>query len=157
MKSLKHLSLSICLTALMVVGFLGCGKTTLAPSGPYTSTYTNVDGTITTVSDLQLYQADLAFQTAYRAAFTVCNIEFQNRNYFYSLSPSIKHAIDKIRPLIWQAQVDYTTARTAYILHPTPTGLTGVDEVVSKIQQLLIAATAALGTTNSPSITTTNH
>lgn len=147
---------ALCLTALVVFSFTACNKTTLAPGGPYSYSQTNQDGTVTVVSDLQLYQADVSFRTAYLAAYTVCNIEFQNRNYFYSISPSIKHAIDKIRPLIWQAQVDYTTARTAYLAHPTPAGLSGVDGVVAKIQQLLIAVTAALGTTNAPSITNTN-
>jgi len=147
------------LAALLLVA-PGCKNTSLAPGGPYSYSTTNVVGSntvVTTVSDLQLYQADVSFETAYKAAFTICNIEFQNRDYFWKISPSIKHSIDKIRPLVWESQGEYTTARAAYIAHPTPAGLTGVDAVVAKIQQLLIAATAALGTTNTPSITSTNQ
>jgi hypothetical protein len=145
--SIKTVALSV-LLLLGTFGILsGCKSPSLEAGGPYTYTQTNHVGTnvvITAVSDLQLYQADVSFQTAYKAAIAVCNFELQNRDYLWKISPNIKHTIDKIRPQIWRAQVDYTTARTAYIANPTPAGLSGVDAVVAKIQQLLVATTSAI-------------
>lgn len=149
---------AVCLTVAL---FVGCGKSSLAPGGAYSFAQTNGMGSNAVVSiraDLQLYQADVTFQTAYKAAVTICDFELKNRTYLWNISPSIKHTIDRIRPQIWEATKAYTSARDAYILNPTPVGLAGVDAVIAKIQQLLVAATAALGTTsNTAPITGTTN
>lgn len=148
-KTYRRIAFSICLTALLAVGFVACKSSSLAPGGAYAPYQTNGIGsnvTVTVNADMALYDSDLAFQTAYKTLDTLFQFELNNRQFLWNLSPSIKHTLDRIRPEAWTAVQEYTAARTAYIANPTPSGLTGVNQVVAKVQQLLIAATAAIGT-----------
>lgn len=154
------------LNGAMLLTFTSCKTPSLATGGPYTTpALTNTLGTNITViaahSDLQLYQADASFRAAYAAMDAIFQTEFKNRDYFYNLSPSIKHTLDKIRPIAQQVVNDYTVARAAYMANPTPAGLTGVQALLARLQQLVVAATAAVGqitasTTNSVSVISTN-
>lgn len=136
----------------------GCNSPSLQSGGAYSYSTTNlVAGTtnwvVTTTADLQLYQADTAFKLAYDTLNAVFLIERNNRTYLWNISPGIKHTLDSIRPGADKAVDEYLAARAAYIANPTPAGLTGMTAIITKIQQALFAANAAIGvgtiTTNS--------
>lgn len=134
---------TVLLAALTLAAFTAC-KTNLAPGGAYSPSITNSAGVVTTTPDLALYNADLAFKTAYDSINMAFNIEYNNRDYFWKLSPAIKHTLDQIRPQAQKVVNDYAAARTAYLANPTPPGLTGIQALLAKIQQLLLAANAAM-------------
>ena len=147
---MKKLILVPILTLALCLGFTACNKSSLAPGGAYTTSVTNVVGTnivVTTTSDIGLYDADLSFQLAYKTLDAAFSIEMNNRAYLWNISPNIKHTLDQVRVQAQAAVGDYVKARAAYIANPTPTGLTGILAVVAKVQQLLFAANAAIGTT----------
>lgn len=133
-----------------------CKHPTLEKGGAYTYSTTNAAGVVSTTSDLTLYTADAAFESAYKTLDTVFAIERNNRDYFWKLSPAIKHTLDKIRPTAQQVVNDYAASRTAYLANPTPVGLTGVQAVLAQIQQLVFAATAAVAQAGQPFPTLTN-
>jgi hypothetical protein len=136
--------------AVFIVALLACtacNKATLQSGGPYTTSTTVLVGTnliTTTTQDLGLYNADSAFVLAYKTVDMIFTVEFNNRAYFWSISPSIKHAVDAVRVQAVKVRDDYISARAAYLANPTPLGLVGVQTAVAKIQQLVFAAQAAL-------------
>ena len=153
-------SLIVIAAALMAVLLITACKTPkLAPGGAYTGSVTNIVGTnlvITATSDLALYSADSSFALAYKTLDAIFLTERNNRDYFWKVSPQIKHTLDKVRVQAQKVVSDYAAARTAYIANPTPAGLTGVQSVLAQIQQLVFVGNAVLGqiiSTNAPSIT----
>lgn len=150
------------LCAMLSLTFTACKTPKLEAGGAYAQSVTNTVGTnlvITATSDLTLYSADAAFELAYKTLDAVFLIERNNRQYLWNLSPNIKHTMDSIRVTAQQVVNEYADARTAYLAHPTPLGLTGVQAVLAKIQQLLFVANAAIGNgtvtgTNAPAIST---
>ncbi len=150
-KLIAALCLAISLTAIPL--FTACKTPKLEAGGAYTSSITNTVGTnlvVTSQSDLGLYAADASFDLAYTTINSVFLIERNNRMYFWQLSPQIKHTVDKIRPIAQQIVNDYAAARTAYLEHPTPAGLSGIQAILAKLQQLVFAATAAVGQQTNP-------
>lgn len=135
--------------ALFTASFVGC-KTNLAPGGAYNPSVTNASGVVTSNPDIALYNADLAFKTAYDSLNLVFQTEYNNRQYFWNISPAVKHTLDKIRPDAEKAVNDYAAARTAYLFNPPLVGLTGVNAVLAKMQQLLLAANAAVAQASQP-------
>lgn len=146
----KKFTLLIALTAALSLTALTACKTNLAPGGAYNPSVTNSAGVVTSTPDIALYNADAAFKTAYDSLNLVFETEYKNRDYFWKLSPDIKHTLDKIRPEAQAAVNDYAAARTAYKANPPVVGLTGVNAVLAKIQQLLIAATSAVAQAGTP-------
>jgi hypothetical protein len=74
----------------------------------------------------------------------VFRFERDNRDNLWKLSPDIKHTLDKIRPDAAQAVQTYAAARKAYIANPTPTGLSMLNTILAKVQQVSAAAAAAV-------------
>jgi hypothetical protein len=153
MNRIKQISAALLLAASLA--WVGC-KATLAPGGAYSDITTNTTvtadsgGVLTTnvvlspAPDLPLFIADSAYRLAYSTIDAVFTSERQNRTFLWSLSPTIKHTLDGIRPQAVQFNLDYLTARAAYIANPVPTNLAGVQAVLAKIQQIATAAQAAL-------------
>lgn len=134
-----------CISALVLMFLIPTAcKTQLAPGGAYTHSITNADQTVTTTSDVVLYNLDTSFKTAYDSINAAFETEYKNRDYFWKVSPEIKHTLDRIRPQAQQVVNDYAAARTAYLANPTPTNLSGVQAFLAKLQQLLLAASAAV-------------
>jgi len=103
---------------------------------------------------MPLYLADSAFGLAYKTLDTAFTTERNNRAYFWNLSPEIKHTLDKLRPQAQQAADDYLAGRAAYIANPTPAGLTGLQAILAKAQQLVFAVNAAIGVGTVPATAT---
>lgn len=130
----------------LLIGALSSGcKAHLESGGVYSPVSTNAaTGAVTSSPDLPFYTADSAFWLAYTTLDTLFTIERDNRDVLFKVSPEIKHGLDAIRPTALQIAQGYLKARQAYIAHPTPEGLTGVNELLARLQQLVIAAQAAL-------------
>lgn len=128
-------SLTIFLIVSLAAPLMGC-KATLQQGGAY-----NLTGS---APDMPLFVADTAYQLAYNTIDAVFTTERNNRTFLWSLSPKIKQSLDSVRPQAVAADQDYLKARAAYIANPTPANLSGVQAVLAKIQQLAVAAQAAL-------------
>ena len=97
-------------------------------------------------ADLAFYTTDAAFLLAASTLDTVFRFEKDNRDNLWKLSPDIKHTLDKIRPDAAQAVATYAAARKAYMSSPTPTGLSLLNTILAKVQQVSVAAAAAVAT-----------
>lgn len=130
--------------ALAMVGALavtGC-KATLEPGGAYAPAVTNSNGVVTATQapDMAFYQVDAAFRVAYSTVDAVFKFEEDNRLALFKLSPDIKHTLDSIRPGAVKARDDYITARAAYMANPVPAGLSNLQTILLRMQQLTSAA-----------------
>ena len=120
---------------------IGC-KASLQSGGAYAPT--NSAGVATVQPDLQFYQVDAAYDLAYSVIDAAFKFERDNRNYLWQLSPTIKHTLDEIRPQAVMANAQYLTARAKYLSNPVPTGLSELQTILAKVQQLTTTASAAL-------------
>ena len=126
----------------------GC-QSTLAPGGAYAPvTITNGVTNQTVLPDMAFYTTDAAFWLAAATLDTAFTFERDNRAALWQLSPKIKQTLDSIRPDAWAAVKTYKTARDAYRKNPTPTGLSLLNTILSKIQQFNATASAVVTTTN---------
>lgn len=125
---------SLLLALVCLVALPAC-KSSLAPGGAYV-----VQGQ----PDMAFFVADAAYQVAYQTVDAAFTFEKSNRAYLWTLSPNIKHTLDGIRPQAVKVNTEYLTARAAYIANPTATGLTGLQAVLAKMQQLVATATSVL-------------
>lgn len=125
---------------LIILASFGCHKT-LEPGGAYAPT--------NTVPDMAFYVSDAAFSAAQASLDAAFTWERQNRLFLWSVSPAIKHGLDKIRPDATTAVKDYLIAREAYRAHPTPAGLDKLTTILTKLQQIQGAAWA-VSTNNIP-------
>jgi hypothetical protein len=130
----KLINLTLLLAALFALP--ACSTTKLETGGAYA-----VQGS---QPDLAFYTVDASFDMAYAAFDTAFTFERENRKALWALSPSIKHALDAVRPTAVQVVKEYGTARKAYMANPTPAGLTTLQTVIAKAQQLAETAKAAL-------------
>ena len=121
----------------------GCSKATLQPGGAY-DPITVSGGVTNSAPDMPLFLADSAYQLAYKTLDAAFTTEKNNRDMLWKVSPSIKHALDDIRPDAVKFNADYLAARDVYIANPVPANLTGVQAILAKIQQLSVTAQAAL-------------
>lgn len=146
MKSKRFLFLPFLIVSLSLTLPLGLGcKKTLEPGGAYSPVQTNATtGAVTAAPDIGFFTADSAFWAAFTTIDTVFTLERDNRALFESISPEIKHSLDKIRPTAVDVRNGYLKARQAYMAHPTPEGLQGIEEILAKLQQLAVAVSAAL-------------
>lgn len=138
-------------------GFTGCGGK-LEQGGAYapgTTTYaTNADtGAVATnfvasaAPDYPFAQVEIAFDFAYSTADAVFTAEQNNRALFWSISPDIKHTLDKLRPTAVTVRDDYIKARIAYQANPVPANLSGLQSVLTRAQALSASVSAALPAT----------
>lgn len=139
---MKKLLTSLLLAVAMCVGFTACNKGTLQPGGAYAPT--NSVGVATAAPDPVFYQVDAGFALAYSAIQGVLKFELDNRLYLWGLSPKIKKTLDSIRPDVVLAIQQYGLARDAYKASPTPAGLTGLQNILAKTQQLSNTAQAVI-------------
>lgn len=130
------LALAFCLLSLAPLFLPGCGTTRLELGGAYAQT--------NQVPDLQFYQIEAAYDLAYSTLDGVFKFEEDNRAGLWKLNPKIKQTLDKIRPQAWDYNVEYLTARAAYKANPVPSGLTTLQTISTKLQQLLLTAQAVL-------------
>lgn len=140
------------LLAALLVGCQSGAK--LEPGGAYAPT--NTPGGVppgaapgggtggTPQGDYGFFVADASYQLAYSAIDAVFQFELDNRTNLFRLAPGIKHELDKIRPDALQVNNNYLAARDAYMAHPTPAGLNGLQTIVKKLEQLGAAAKALL-------------
>lgn len=151
---LPVLSITILAASLFAVG---CQKT-LAPGGAYNQYQTNATtGAVSSVPDKAFYASDSAFWAAYSALDTIFNIERDNRDLLWSVSPDIKHSLDSIRPTASQVLQGYLKARAKYIQTPTPEGLTGIEAILAELQRVVSAAQVALPSNMAlPGVSTNN-
>lgn len=117
------------------VGGLGC-KATLETGGAYAQT--------NTVPDLAFYHIDASFRAAYATTDAAFTWERDNRAFLWSVSPKIKHTLDDIRPTAASVARNYFVAREEYKKHPTPSGLSLLQSILAKVQQLSATAAAVM-------------
>ena len=125
---------SLFLALACLVAMPAC-KSSLAPGGAYA-----VQGQ----PDMAFFVADADYQVAYQTVDAAFVFERNNRAYLWTISPNIKHTLDGIRPQAVKVNADYLIARAAYIANPTPPGLTGMQAILAKMQQLVATATSVL-------------
>lgn len=124
----NRILLTIIACASLVTGFTACNKSTLAPGGAYV---------VNNQPDMAFFVADAAYQIAYNTVDAGFTFEQKNRAYLWSISPNIKQSLDKIRPDAVKFNQDYLKARAVYMSNPTPAGLTGIQQILGKMQQLV--------------------
>lgn len=124
----------------------GCQSPKLEQGGAYAPATTNVDGTVTALSapDMALFVADTAYKIAYDAVDGVLKYEYENRAELSQKIPSLKPALDKIRPQVWKIEQDWAVARTTYMANPTPANLGKLQTILGEIQRLVPAVQAVL-------------
>lgn len=128
--------IQISLAALALTVFSACHTTKLEPGGAYALT--------NTVPDMAFFAVDSSYDLAYSTIDAAFKFERDNRLMLWNVSPNIKHTLDAIRPKAVEADAAYLRSRAAYIANPTPTGLTVLQEILSKTQALAVSAQAAL-------------
>ena len=85
---------------------MGC-KTTLESGGAY-----NVEGDN---PQLFLYKSDLAFERANAVVDIALKWEYHNRALLWSINPSVKHELDKVRMRLPVYRQAYYDARQNYV------------------------------------------
>lgn len=139
MRKLKLL-LIIPIFIIGLLSFNACQAPKLESGGAYAPT--NSVGQVVIAPDIAFYQTDAAFSLAYGAVQAVLKFELDNRDYLWGLSPQIKKTLDGVRPDIQKAVTEYFVARDAYKANPTPAGLSLLQTITAKAQQLATAAQA---------------
>jgi len=138
------------LAAVLAVAFIiacsGC-KATLQGGGAYAPVSTNeLTGEIVIVHipDLAFYNTDAAYDLAYSSIDAAFKFERDNRLLLWRLSPQIKRTLDQIRPQAVLVNAEYLRVRQVYLSNPVPGGLTQLQAVLAKINQIAATAVAAL-------------
>lgn len=90
------------------------------------------------------YIADASYDLAYSAVDAAFEFERKNRDMLWRLSPSIKKTLDDLRPKAWDVNVKWAKARQAYLMNPTPDGLTDLQRTLAELQNISNAARATL-------------
>jgi hypothetical protein len=93
---------------------------------------------------MAFYTVDATYDLAYSTLDAAFKFERDNRALLWKASPTIKHTLDAVRPQAVQVNAEYLTARAAYIANPIPAGLSTLQSILAKVQQLSVTATAAL-------------
>lgn len=131
------------------LGSIGCKTGQLETGGAYAPGVEVVaDGRTNVVAtaapDRALFVIDSAFELAYSAVDTAFSLEKTNRQLLWSISPDIKHTLDRIRPQAADAVRTYTRAREQYLQNPTPANLSLLETTLRQLQNLASAAQMAL-------------
>lgn len=114
----------------------GCKTSTLEPGGVYAPT--NAAGEVI-FDDRGLALADATYKLTYESALSVLAYERNNRVAIWALSPEVKRAFDKVRPVVVDINLRWAKARQAYKKNPTPEGLSLMQEIMGEIDRLLPA------------------
>jgi hypothetical protein len=88
--------------------------------------------------------ADNLYKVAFTSLDLLFNIERDNRAALWALNPNIKRGLDKVRDDAWEINKQWAEARVLYKANPTPEGLTKLQTILAKIQQLIPVAQSAL-------------
>lgn len=142
--SLLLIALSVTLSACTT----SCG--TLQSGGAYAPTATNeVTGAVapTQAPDYAFFACDNAFDLAFSTISATFKFERENRDALWKISPEIKHAMDKARPVAFKLGQDYAKARTAYQANPTPAGLSELQTALSRAESIAAAIAVQINTT----------
>jgi hypothetical protein len=142
MKRFLEFTAIACLSLVILFGPAAGCKSTPAPGGFYAPT--NALGQAASAPDKAFYVADGSFATAYAALDATFTFERENRTALWKVSPSIKHALDDLRPKAVEARNIYIAARQAYLANPVPANLTALKTALTRVQQLSAAVVAAL-------------
>jgi hypothetical protein len=117
----------------------GCNKATLAPGSMYTATNAQPS-----TLDYAFYQVDSAFSLAYATVDTAFNFEGKNAAFCWSISPDIKHTLDKIRPQALNLARQYAKYRALYMASPSSANLASLQATLNSLQPLTAQAQTAL-------------
>lgn len=143
-------------TTELLTGCKGIGK--LEAGGAYS--LTNSQGQVI-YNDIGLALADASYKFAYQTVDGVLKFERDNRAAIKALSPTVgldvKHALDRIRPTVWDIDQRWAVARRAYRLNPTPAGLTTLQTLLAEIQRLVPVVQAELVPINQALSTPSTH
>lgn len=140
-------SFKVCIALLSTVAVLaipvsivgcsgGCKTSTLEPGGAYAPT--NAAGEVI-FDEKGLALADATYKLTYESALSVLAYERNNRVAIWALSPEVKKAFDKVRPVVADIDLRWAKARQAYKKNPTPEGLSLMQEIMGEIDRLLPA------------------
>ena len=148
----KLLVNAVALVGCVLIGY-GCAST-LEPGGAYAPgalvVSTDPSGVTTTnftpamTPDRALFDCDCAFELVWTVVEGVFRFERDNRAALWAVSPEIKHSLDRLRPKAWAFQVQWASARRAYLRNPTPGGIVTMKTILGQLRQLADAALAAL-------------
>ncbi len=120
---------------------LGCQSSRLEIGGSYAP---GTNGVSTVKADMPLFVVDSAFDLAYSTIDATFKFERDNRLLLWKISPNIKHTLDVLRPQALKVAKEYLLVRAVYKNNPVPANLTALQSVLLKMQQLSVAAQAAL-------------
>ncbi len=151
---LRKFSTVIIASIILSIGGSGCKTALLESGGAYAPVQTNgLTGVVTATSapDLPLLLTDSAWTLAYNGALVACEFEKANRVLLRTVAPSLKASMDGYRDKIWLVNRTWARARQAYLAHPVPAGLSGIQNAIAAMQQLA-AATAATLPRNVPGV-----
>lgn len=135
-------------TALLLLGLTlggwGCGGLghRLESGGAYAPVTTNATGEVTaaTAPETVLFITDATYQFAYRTVLGVMQFELDHRQELLRLAPQVKAGLDALRPQVQDIDVRWARARQRYQAHPTPAGLTALQQVAAELTRLLPVA-----------------
>lgn len=144
---------TILISALLAIGLIAC-RSTLEKGGAYAPgvfvVTTNESGTLVTnfvasaAPNKAFFVADATYDLAYSVIDTAFAFERKHRDVLWRMSPTIKKTLDDIRPKAWDLHVKWAKAREAYMLNPTPDGLSNIQRILSEVQNLSMAVRAVL-------------
>jgi hypothetical protein len=137
----KLLTFLTCAVLLVGIG-TGCKSSKLEQGGAYAPVGT--DGAPHIAPDLGFAVAEMSFKLAHQALTTVFDIEYENRQLLWDMSPSIKQSLDNLRIEANAAISLYAHARDTYRANPTPEGLSTLEFALAKVRQLATTAQSVL-------------
>jgi xanthosine utilization system XapX-like protein len=143
--------------ALLLFAILPGCSTKLESGGVYAPVTTNSSGVVTTNADMAFYAVEKTFWTTYQVLDAAFAAERDNRALYWSISPDIKHSLDKLRPQAWDVVTRYIAARRAYEAAPSTGNLTTLQGILDEVTKLSVSASAALAPVTTATLVNTNH
>lgn len=137
-KTVSVLFLTLMLGALSLSA--GCkGGPNLELGGAYAPATNNAAGVLVASAPPEkiLFLVDASYRFAYDAVDEVLLAERNNRAQFRAVSPKIKAALDKVRPVVVDIDHRWALARAAYQNSPTPENLTSIRGILQEMQNLV--------------------
>lgn len=128
-----------------------CRGDRLEPGGAYAPTQVDpLSGveTPTSAPDVQFFILDTLYKLTYSTVDLVFALERQNERFFWSISPDIKHTVDKVRLQAVPINLEFHRARNAYKSNPTPAGLATLETILGKMRQIAEGLTPISETMN---------
>ncbi len=141
---LFNIGVAACLFLASLAMVSGCKAPNLEPGGAYNVVTTNaVTGAVTSTPDFAFLAVDSAFDLAEQNVDRIFLYEQNNRASLWAISPEIKHALDRCRPIASSIVLRYKSARAAYIAKHSPEGLSTLNGLLSEIQTIQSTVQAA--------------